>query len=365
MRIAQVSPLFESVPPKYYGGTERVIHCLTEEFVKGGHEVTLFASGDSRTSARLKQPCGQALRLDEACLDKLAPHVLMLETVSQLAKEFDVIHFHLEYMHLPLTRKLPVSTLTTMHGRTDMSYLMPIFDEFREAALVSISNAQRRPLPWLNWQDTIHHGLPVNSFRFCEKPQNYALFLGRMSPEKGVHRAIEIARQAGIHLKIAAKIDPRDREYYRDVIKPLLREPGVEYIGEVGDGYKGELIGGALALIHPIDFPEPFSVVLIEALACGTPIVAFRQGSIPEIIEPGITGFVCDDIAQAVDSLRKVPALKRRDCRDSFERRFTSIRMAYDYLRSYERLMMGGHFADNWCPGQLNMVSTDNPNAAA
>lgn len=347
MRIAQVAPLIESVPPKYYGGTERVVHWLTEELVKGGHDVTLFASGDSRTKATLKPQCPQALRLDETCLDKISPHVLMLEQVSQLASEFDIVHFHLEYLHLPLARNLPIPSITTMHGRLDMAYLLPIFDEFRESAVVSISNAQRRPLPWLNWQETVYHGLPSNSFTMVKKPGDYALFLGRICPEKRVDRAIEIARRAGIPLKIAAKIDPVDRDYYRDVIKPLLQGPGVEFIGEVGDTIKNDLIGGAYALLHAIDFPEPFGIVLIEALACGTPIVAFRRGSIPEVVEQGVTGFVCDDVPSAVEALRKVEQLSRENCRQSFERRFTSLRMALDYQRIYERLLLRHHFTDS------------------
>jgi glycosyltransferase involved in cell wall biosynthesis len=358
MKIAQVAPLFESVPPKYYGGTERVVHWLTEELVRRGHDVTLFASGDSCTSARLNPATQKALRLDENCRDKLAPHVLMLEKLSQLAADFDVVHFHLEYLHLPLTRSLPVSSLTTMHGRLDMSYLLPIFDEFREAAVVSISNSQRRPVPWLNWQDTIYHGLPVGSCPFVEKPQNYALFLGRICPEKRVDRAIEIARAAGIPLTIAAKVDAEDRDYYRDVIKPLLQGSGVEFIGEVSENVKHRLIGGASALLHPIDFPEPFGIVMIEALACGTPVVAFRRGSVPEVIEDGVTGFICDDIPSAVRALQNIEALNRRQCRDSFENRFTSSRMAEQYLRIYERLLLREHFADSERIAQLSDVAT-------
>jgi glycosyltransferase involved in cell wall biosynthesis len=358
MRIAQVAPLFESVPPKYYGGTERVVHWLTEELVASGHEVTLFASGDSQTSARLDPACRQALRLDDNCTDKVAPHVLMLEKVSQIAAEFDIVHFHLEYLHLSLARTLPIPAVTTMHGRLDMNYLLPIFDEFREAPFVSISNAQRRPVPWLNWQSTIHHGLPLNSYSFVEKPQNYALFLGRICPEKRVDRAIEIARAAGVHLKIAAKVDPLDREYYRDVIKPLLHGADVEYIGEVGDSVKNELIGGAFALLHPIEFPEPFGIVLIEALACGTPIVAYRRGSIPEVVEEGVTGFVCDDVAEAAEALHKAQTLSRQACRRSFENRFTARRMVQDYLQTYERLLLREHFADSQRIARIAPVTT-------
>ncbi|PWU00227.1 MAG: glycosyl transferase [Candidatus Melainabacteria bacterium] len=358
MRIAQVAPLLESVPPKYYGGTERVVHWLTEELFRSGHEVTLFASGDSFTSAKLVPMCQKALRFDNNCTDKVVPHMLMLEKISQMAADFDLVHFHLEYLHLSSARKLPIPSLTTMHGRLDMSYLLPIFDEFSKAPLVSISNAQRRPVPWLNWQDTIYHGLPLNTYSFVEEPQNYALFLGRICPEKGVDRAIEIARTAGVPLKIAAKVDPVDREYYRDVIKPLLQGSDVEYIGEVGESVKNELIGGACALLHPIDFPEPFGIVLIEALACGTPIVAYRRGSIAEVIEEGVTGFICDDIQAAVVALHKVQKLNRRACRDAFEKRFTSRHMVRDYIQTYERLLLREHFADTQRLARISPATT-------
>ncbi len=339
MRIAQVAPLYESVPPKYYGGTERVVSHLTEELVRQGHDVTLFASGDSVTAAQLVAASPRALRLDKNCIDQLAHHVVLLEKVFRQAHEFDVVHFHIDYLHFPITRRRPVPHVTTMHGRLDISDLIPLYDEFRDMPLVSISNAQREPLPWVHWLATVYHGLPENLYRFRSEPGKYFAFLGRISPEKRVDRAIEIAKQIGIPLKIAAKVDLVDRQYFKAVIKPLLCDPVVEYVGEIGEGEKDEFLGSAYALLFPIDWPEPFGLVMIEAMACGTPIIAYRQGSVPEVIEQGATGFIVNDLEDAVAAAKRVPELSRKRCREVFEQRFTARRMAHDYLRVYQRLI--------------------------
>ncbi len=257
MRIAQVAPLYESVPPKLYGGTERVVSYLTEELVRQGHDVTLFASGDSVTKARLVPQCQQALRLDSQSVDQLAPHILMLEQVIKQAEEFDILHFHIDYLHFPFSRRQKTPHLTTLHGRLDIPELAPLYREFVEMPVVSISNAQRTPLPWLNWQMTVYHGLPLNLYRLQEKPEQYLAFLGRISPEKGVDRAIEIARRSGTKLRIAAKVDRADRDYFKGVIEPLLNQPFVEFIGEISDREKNEFLGNAFALLLPIDWPEP------------------------------------------------------------------------------------------------------------
>ena len=333
MRIAQVAPLYESVPPKYYGGTERVVSHLTEELVRKGHDVTLFASGDSVTAAQLVAASPRALRLDKNCIDQLAHHVVLLEKVFRQAHEFDVVHFHIDYLHFPITRRRPVPRVTTMHGRLDISDLIPLYDEFRDMPLVSISNAQREPLPWVHWLATVYHGLPENLYRFRSEPGKYFAFLGRISPEKRVDRAIEIAKQIGIPLKIAAKVDLVDRQYFKAVIKPLLCDPVVEYVGEIGEGEKDEFLGSAYALLFPIDWPEPFGLVMIEAMACGTPIIAYRQGSVPEVIEQGATGFVVNDLEDAVAAAKRVPELSRKRCREVFEQRFTARRMATALIR--------------------------------
>ncbi len=339
MRIAQVSPLFESVPPKYYGGTERVVSYLTEELVRRGHDVTLFASGDSVTKARLIAPCRRSLRLDKHCVDQLAHHILMLEQVFKDTSRFDIIHFHIDYLHFPLSRRSATPHVTTLHGRLDIPDLVPLYQEFREVPVVSISNAQREPLPWLNWQGTVYHGLPEDLYTFREEPGKYLAFLGRISPEKRVDRAIEIAKRVGMEIKIAAKVDAVDREYFEDVIEPLLKDPLAEYVGEIGEGEKNEFLGNAYALLFPIDWPEPFGLVMIEAMACGTPVIAYRKGSVPEVMEEGTTGFIVHGLEDAVKAVERVPLLSRKRCREVFEERFTASRMAEDYLAVYKRLL--------------------------
>ena len=338
MRIAQVAPLFESVPPKYYGGTERVVSYLTEELVRQGHDVTLFASGDSDTKAHLVAGCRRALRLDKHCIDQMAHHVLMLEHVAQRSREFDVIHYHLDYLHFPLSRRNPTPQLTTLHGRLDIPDLQPLYREFHDMPVVSISMSQREPLPGANWQATVYHGLPVDLFRYEGEPGQYLAFLGRISPEKRVDRAIEIAQRAGLPLKIAAKVDNVDRDYFENYMRPLMEQSHVEYLGEIGDGEKGEFLGCAIALLFPIEWEEPFGLVMIESLACGTPVVAYGRGSVPEVIEDGVTGFVVSDVAESVEAVRRIAGLDRRECRKYFEERFTAARMAHDYVRLYGEL---------------------------
>ena len=339
MRIAQVAPLYESVPPKCYGGTERVVSYVTEELMRAGHQVTLFASGDSVTAAKLIPASRRALRLDKDCIDQLAHHVVLLEKVFRQANEFDVVHFHIDYLHFPITRRTPITHVTTMHGRLDIPDLAPVYAEFDDMPLVSISDAQREPLPTAKWIATVYHGLPQDLYQFRARPGKYFAFLGRISPEKRVDRAIKIAKRIGIPLKIAAKVDLVDREYFKKVIKPLLRDPLVEYVGEIGEGEKDDFLGNAYALLFPIDWPEPFGLVMIEAMACGTPIIAYRQGSVPEVIEQGHPRFVVDDLADAVAAAKRVPELSRKRCREVFEQRFTARRMARDYLRVYQGLI--------------------------
>jgi glycosyltransferase involved in cell wall biosynthesis len=338
VKIAQVSPLYESVPPRLYGGTERVVSYLTEELVRQGHDVTLFASGDSVTRARLVSPCDQALRLDPRCQDPLAYHMIQLAQVFDRAEQFDVIHFHVDYLHYPYSSRQPVPHVTTLHGRLDMPDLAPLYRAFDEVPVVSISNAQRAPLPWLNWQATVHHGLPLGFQRRREEPGSYFAFLGRISREKRVDRAIEIACRAGVPLKIAAKIDRADREYYERDIAHLLDHPLVEYVGEIGEDQKEDFLGGAAAVLFPVDWPEPFGLVMIEAMACGTPVIAWRCGSVPEVIDEGVTGFVVDSIEDAVPAARRALELSRVACRRRFEERFSVQRMARDYVSVYEQL---------------------------
>lgn len=323
MKIAQVAPLFESVPPKFYGGTERVVSYLTEALVDLGHDVTLFASGDSVTSARLIAPCGQSLRLNQNCIDQLAHHVLMLEQVFHSFHTFDVVHFHIDYLHFPVSRRHEVPQVTTLHGRLDIPDLQPLYREYRDMPVVSISRSQRKPLPNIRWQGTVYHGLPEDLFSFSEQPGTYLAFLGRISPEKRVDRAIEIATRSGLPLKIAAKVDRVDRDYFESRVLPLLDHPLIEYIGEIGDGDKQEFLGNALALLFPIDWPEPFGMVMIEAMACGTPIIAWQNGSVPEVISHGVNGLIVESTDEAIAAVRQVSAINRGTCRESFEQRFT------------------------------------------
>ena len=338
MRIAQVAPLYESVPPKYYGGTERVVSYLTEELVRQGHDVTLFASGDSETKAHLVAACRRSLRMDKHCVDRLAHHMLMLENVVQRAAEFDIVYFHTDYLHFPLSRREQITHVTTLHGRLDLPDLVPLYQEFREMPVISISNGQREPLPWANWQATVYHGLPADMYQFRDKTGTYLAFLGRVSPEKRVDRAIEIAKQVGIPLKLAAKVDRVDKDYFETVVEPLLRHPFVEFVGEIGEGEKEEFLSNAYALLFPIDWPEPFGLVIIEAMACGTPVIAYRGGAVPEVMEEGHTGFIVEGLEDAVDAVRRVPELSRKRCREAFDHRFTAARMAHDYVQVYERL---------------------------
>lgn len=342
MHIAQVAPLYERVPPRFYGGTERVVSFLTEELVRMGHDVTLFASGDSQTSARLIPVCESGLRLDHRCVDPLPHHVLMLEFVRQHAAEFDVIHFHVDYLHFPLSRLHGWPSLTTYHGRLDLPDLVPIFREFPELPAVSISDSQRRPLPYINWMQTIYHGIPEDLFSLNLLHNGYLAFLGRISPEKGVDRAIELARQVGRPLKIAAKIGADDLDYYESQIRPLLREPGVEYLGEIADAEKGEFLGGAGALLFPITWPEPFGMVMIEAMASGTPVVAYNCGSVPEVVSDGLTGVIVgpeSTTEQGAEAIERALRLDRWRVRQEFERRFTTHRMAAEYEQVYARLV--------------------------
>src|SRR5262249_5859896 len=331
MRIAQVAPLYESVPPKYYGGTERVVSYLTDELVRQGHEVTLFASGDSETEARVVAACPRSLRLAKRRQDQMAHHLVMLEHVFQRAAQFDIVHFHVDYLHFPLSRRQPITHVTTLHGRLDIPDLGPLYQEFRDMPVISISDVQREPLPWANWQATVYHGIPANMYQFREEPGRYLAFLGRISPEKRVDRAIEIAKRVQIPLKIAAKVDPVDKRYFKREIEPLLGDPLVEHVGEIGDVEKNEFLGKAYALLLPIDWPEPFGLVIIEAMACGTPVIAYRSGAVPEVMEEGHTGFIVETLEDAVRAVQRVPELSRERCREVFEQRFTATRMAYDY----------------------------------
>jgi glycosyltransferase involved in cell wall biosynthesis len=338
MKVAQIAPLIESVPPKLYGGTERIVSFLTEELVGLGHDVTLFASADSRTSARLVACAEKALRLDPAVQDALPYHLLMLDEVRRRAHEFDVLHFHIDMVHMPLVRELGVPTLTTLHGRQDLPDLQPFYAVFKDVPLVSISNDQRRPLPFANWLGTVHHGLPRDLLPLGHGG-GYLAFLGRISPEKRPDRAIEIAARSGLPLKMAAKVDKADQAYWEQVIEPMVSaKPNVEFIGEVNEGQKADFLGQALAVLFPIDWPEPFGLVMIEAMACGTPVVAFRCGSVPEVIDHGVSGFIVDSLDAAVRAVRDCGQLDRLRVRQCFERRFAAERMARDYIALYRQL---------------------------
>jgi glycosyltransferase involved in cell wall biosynthesis len=340
MRIAQVAPLTEAVPPSLYGGTERVVHWLTEELVALGHEVTLFASGDSRTSARLDATWPRALRLDGSVRDPNALHIVMLERVRQKCddEEFDFLHFHLDYYPFSLFSRQPTPFLTTLHGRLDLPEHQPVFTTFAAIPVISISNAQRRPVPQANWIRTIHHGLPEQLLTPQPVNPSYLAVLGRIAPEKGVDRAIRIAIRCGIPLKIAAKVDRADQEYYDAIIKPMMEHPLIDYIGEIGDHEKSDFLSGALGLLVPIDLPEPFGLVMIEAMACGTPVIAYNRGSVPEIVEENLTGFIVEDEISAAFAVNRLPQMDRRAIRRHFEARFTARRMALDYLSAYHSL---------------------------
>ncbi len=339
MRIAQVSPLWESVPPKLYGGTERIVSYLTEELVRLGHDVTLFASGDSVTSARLEPICAHALRLNTGIFNRDAPMTMLMEQALGKPGDFDIIHSHLDFMGFPVSRRNTTPTVTTFHGRLDLPELQPVFREYAEMPMVSISDAQRKPVSWANWQSTVYHGLPRDLYHVHPNPGGYLAFLGRIAPEKRPDHAIEIAKRVGIPLRIAAKVDPMDQKYFQTEIEPLLSHPLIEYIGEITDTEKNDFLGHAMALVCPYDWPEPFGLVLIEALACGTPVLAYRRGSIPEIIEDKVTGFVCEGLDEMAASVQCIPEIDRRQCRVTFEQRFSAERMALDYLRVYQQVV--------------------------
>jgi glycosyltransferase involved in cell wall biosynthesis len=339
MKIAQIAPLIESVPPRLYGGTERIVSYLTEELVRLGHEVTLFASGDSITSSELATCCTRALRLDPSVHDVVPHFMLMIDKVRERADEFDVLHFHIDLFHFPLFRSLAARTLTTLHGRQDLGDLKPFYSRFSEMPLISISDDQRKPLPHANFVATIHHGIPSGQHRPSFGQGSYLAFLGRISPEKRPDRAIRIARAAGIPLKIAAKVDKVDEDYFRNQIAPLIAGGGVEFVGEINEREKTKFLGEAAALLFPVDWPEPFGLVMIESMACGTPVLAFRRGSVTEVIEDGVTGKLVDSEEEAVAALPAVLSYDRRMVRQRFEERFTATRMAKDYVGSYRQLL--------------------------
>ncbi len=342
MRIAQIAPLTEAIPPKLYGGTERVVSWLTEELVALGHDVTLFASGNSETSATLEPMWPRALRLDNAVRDPMALHMAMLERVRQRAGEFDILHFHLDYFPFSVFSRQATPFITTMHGRLDLPEHQTVFNAFASVPVISISESQRRPLPQARWLRTVHHGLPADLLTPRPVKPGYLAFLGRIAPEKAVDRAIRIAQRCQLPLKIAAKVDRADRDYFEREIRPLLDLPGIDYIGEIGDKDKSAFLSGAMALLMPIDWPEPFGLVMIEAMACGTPVIAYGSGSVPEVVEPGLTGFIVDGEAAAAAAIdNQLPHLSRRKIRARFEERFTARRMAGDYIEIYRGLIAG------------------------
>jgi len=338
VRIAQIAPLFEAIPPKLYGGTERVVSWLTEELVAQGHEVTLFASGDSVTKATLEPVWPMAIRLDPMCKDWVAAYHVMMEYVAQRAREFDVLHFHTDYFPFSLFRRLGAPFLTTLHGRLDLPEFKKIYGMFPNVPLVSISDAQRLPLEDQNWIGTVLHGLPADLLIPRPVEQRYLAFLGRISPEKGPDRAIKIAKRMGMKLKIAAKVDSADRKYFDEEIKHLFEDADVEFVGEINDRQKPDFLSGAHALLFPIDWPEPFGLVMIESMACGTPVIAYGHGSVPEVMEDGVTGFIVDNEDEAVEAVRRLAELDRAGVRAAFEARFTSARMARDYVALYTRV---------------------------
>ena len=339
MKIAQVAPLFESVPPRAYGGTERVVSYLTEALVELGHDVTLYASGDSVTSARLVPVVPHSLRTDRRHPDWVVWHTLMLDRVIAAADDYDVIHFHIDVLQYPLARRCACPSVSTLHGRLDLPDLVPLYRHFSDQPLVSISGNQRKPLPFANWRATVHHGLPLDLYSFHAAPrEDYFAFVGRISPEKRVDRAIEIALACGVPLRIAAKVDETDRDYFASRIRPLLDQPLVEFVGEIDERRKNDFIGNARALLFPIDWPEPFGIVMIEAFACGTPVISYPGGSVGEVMQHGVTGFVVSDQQEAIEAAGEVQRLDRRRCREVFEQRFTSHTMARRYLDVYRDL---------------------------
>jgi glycosyltransferase involved in cell wall biosynthesis len=345
MRIAQIAPLVESVPPTLYGGTERVVSWLTEELAARGHDVTLFASGDSRTSASLVPITPRALRLD-GIHNSVPFNIIMLDQVAARMHEFDVLHFHIDFFHYPLFRKMAHKTLTTLHGRQDLPELPAVYRAFPHMPLVSISNHQRLPVPPVNWMGTVYHGLPEGLLKEGDGSGGYLAFLGRICADKGILPAIEIARRAGMKLKIAAKVDPVDRKYFDEEVKPVLdASPHAEFIGEINDARKAEFLGKAAALLFPISWPEPFGLVMIESMACGTPVIAFNCGSVPEIMEDGLTGFVVQDVGQAVEACGRIGTLFRPSIRSRFEERFSASAMARGYEEIYEALAASGEIA--------------------
>jgi len=339
MRIAQVSPLFESVPPNGYGGTERVISYLTEELMRQGQEVTLFAAGDSRSAARLVSCVRSSIRNSVLDQSWLAYHLIQIDMVARMADEFDVIHFHTDALHFPLARTLAAPHVSTLHGRLDFPHLAPLYRHFSDVPVVSISDSQRRPLPHANWRATVHHGLPSDLYAFQPDAGDYFLFVGRLSPEKRVDRAVEIARRCGRPLYVAAKLNKEEESYFNERLKPLFRHPLVTYLGEVGETEKRELLQHAAALLFPIDWPEPFGLVMIEAFSCGTPVIAYRNGAVPEIVEDGVTGFVVSNQDEAVRAAQRIDTIDRHACRAAFESRFTAARMAANYLQVYRQLL--------------------------
>lgn len=343
MNIAIISPLFESVPPATYGGTERVVSHLTETLVQLGHSVTLFASGDSKTSAELVAGWPESLRRTKLPVNPVTAHLLLMERVFERAEEYDILHFHTDLFQYPLATRQNVPFVSTQHGRLDIPELVPMYREFENVPVSSISRSQRTPLAWLNWVGNVLHGIPISLYGPNYSPEGYLAFLGRISPEKGIENAIEIARRAGLPLKVAAKIDKADEDYYNTSVKSLIEtSPHVEFIGEIGDKDKAEFLGNARALLFPIEWPEPFGLVMIEAMACGTPVIAFRHGSVPEVLKDRVTGFIVEDVASATEAIDSLDLISRRRCRLEFETHFTSTRMANDYLKLYLKLVEEG-----------------------
>jgi glycosyltransferase involved in cell wall biosynthesis len=364
MRIAQVAPLYESVPPRLYGGTERVVSWLTEELVRLGHDVTLFASGDSMTTAKLVPVCKESLRLSPESVDHIAHHFVLMEKVLSRKDEFDLIHFHVDYIHYPLSRREHYVHVTTLHGRLDIPDLAPLYEIYADIPVISISDAQRDPLPHLNWQGTVHHGLPIKNYKFRSTSGKYLAFLGRTSPEKGLDRAIEIAKAANMPLKVAAKVDKADQEYFETVIEPMLNSEDVEFVGEIGYPAKNEFLGNAAALLFPVSWPEPFGIVMIEAMACGTPVIAYPFGSVPEVVTDGISGYMVSDQAAAVEAVKNVDKLDRKKIRKYFEQHFTADRMALDYLKIYERMVSRKKVPLTASSGVLNWMKLPSPSSS-